>query len=88
MYESRYQYIAIRPRELRGRFLTRKEIENLRTSSQEKTDRFKARVFPNSLSKYRFAIKQLLKITKNITISFYSLEELEDLRRKYSTKRP
>lgn len=68
MHESRHQHAATRPRGLGGRFLTREEMENLRTSSQERTDGFEARVSPNSPSEHRFAMKQLSKITKDMTI--------------------
>lgn len=88
MHESRHRHAATKPRGPGGRFLIREKMENLRTSSQGRTDGFEAKVTPNSPYEHRFAMEQSSKITKDMTMSFYGPEELEDLRKKYSTRRP
>jgi len=72
----------------RGRFLSREELEKLRTSSQERTDKFEAKASPNNLNEVRAAIAKSTTISKDITMSFYNEEELADLHKRFSTRRP
>jgi len=77
MHESRHKHATRRPRRVGGRILSHEELEKIGTGSQERADRFQAMASPNSPSEHRVATEKSSTINKDMTMSFYSAEELE-----------